>query len=1795
MSSIEDSSRGPFALDADFDVRHRHLTGGFAIPKQDEKQVGSSTGGPVIFPGDAAAQAAGSRELVDGEHNWIYAGPRNVGGRAVALAVDTNRNNVMYAGSASGGVFKTVDGGTNWFPLWFDEGGMPVGAIDVIPSTAGTNEVVWVGTGEVSTGGSEIIHGNGIYRSNDGGQTWTNSGVPGAQPNLGLSFDAVAGDPTNTQICWAVGPAGVFRTTNGGLNWTQFANAAGQNFSDVKYSIALAPPHNPIVFLARGAHRTTGNPPLPPMAGSPMLIRIDAPSAADGAINTALGNPANFMRIAPAVGGGTGTPSRIKIAVGSNGPNIAGPRDTVYATVANSALGHYGLYRTQGARAVPASGVPVWTRVAQHPYWPNEGQTDYNLSIAVDRANVNNVATAMLESYVTTTGNRAVAAGGVVWNQASSWRNERPAHHSDHHASLFVQRLTAAGAPPDLWQAHDGGLSRSTNWSTGRGWILSAPPANTDSHIAPIAAGFIDWEKRDRGFHAAQFYDLAQSPCVPSMFGGGMQDNGVFITQGGSTWHNVLGADGGFVAFDPDDPYRFIATWQGGATGIEFPGDLDGKLPQVTEAPQAAFWPRDLVQGFRPNDGALFVSDTAYDPFDSGQVMLARQNRLYKQSAAATGELWAIEEVGTGLEFEVAAVGGVVATMRILDSPIARALKVVPHVATAPGAGAPAQLLIPNHDAATFDLRGADTLSIEVNGAPHILSVLPADFVDRSAATVAEISQALNRPNTPNLWVGPVFPQQPHMIEIATTRRGTAAAPSTIMIAGTGLTFFQRSQGTYNSPVGSPAIIRLPLLSFGRYVDTTTITNPTLRFSINSGATKTLTFTSRRFANLASITVGELVEELRQVLDGEDVVVRAAQLNYGVNVTMTPGATAAGPASLTRQLGANPVVAELPNTPGRHWPRNLAGLASQMTVSDGVNNTVIPISNPTFVNPTQVWDDELVAVLHNAAQANGIQVRVALGTNPTSMGHATEIEYSPLTPGRVWVGGMAGTLFASDDRGTTWRSLTSPVLRSQDRRVEAIAFHPSDENVIYLGLYGERGDPNVFVQGPQFGGSGGDDPGFFLRSDDGGETWVHKGEDIVDTNDTLQSINAIAVDPAEPNVVYAATNVGVFRSKNRGDSWNPFNEGLPNAWIRDMVVETKTRMLRAACWGRGIYERHIGDAEANDVQIFLRANELDRGMGRPAPRGTVPFASQPSFAGYESPDIKVTRTLPNAFRPAGTIIDAVDFDEQVTSEPVVAGNADVLVCIQNRGHKSASGVRVVALWADASNGMPDLPADFWEIVSDDDAFAGPAPAFGNWTLVGQHTIVDPPVPAGFPATGYDRITNEMPRVHRFTTNFPAAVDAMDSIVILAVITCPDDPVPSEGELNVEKALDQVRHLAVRQNAVVHSGDDSAIYLRSRDGSNFSVAAGVQDAAAPLGLAVGPAAPILLGGNAPFNLSQVGAVSRSLTVQDTSTTVTLTLQAGDVANPAAATAAELVNAFEPQLLNTRLPISARVTGGGLELRPTGTSTAAPTGGSLNVAPLFPGPAPVATPTLAQPGPYALPAFPAGGHTLSFTVTWQQLVTFDPADMINPAAATAAEVRKIINAATREAYMPVRAEPPEMKLRVAASTTDTSERESNIAGAHLADLLVSPATIGVAGRPALFNARSALTLDKVIAATPNFLYLRVTNAGNLAGAIRRRLFLVDHTVQPITLTAIPIPAAAAAQPVPAGGNDIIEVTWNPGAIAPGKHYVLAIVDRVARPILDLADNPITAATTFADFGELHTLATSSNGVAYREFEV
>src|SRR5262249_16872941 len=148
-----------------------------------------------------------------------YMGPA-AAGRIATVAGVPGDPNVYYVGSASGGVWKTTNGGTTFGPVFDDQ---PRAAISAIPVAPSDPNIVWVGTGESGVIRYSDVRGDGVYVSKDAGKTWKNMGL--AEPGRISRVIIPPADPNIVYVCnvgrltWPQEERGVFKTIDGGADW----------------------------------------------------------------------------------------------------------------------------------------------------------------------------------------------------------------------------------------------------------------------------------------------------------------------------------------------------------------------------------------------------------------------------------------------------------------------------------------------------------------------------------------------------------------------------------------------------------------------------------------------------------------------------------------------------------------------------------------------------------------------------------------------------------------------------------------------------------------------------------------------------------------------------------------------------------------------------------------------------------------------------------------------------------------------------------------------------------------------------------------------------------------------------------------------------------------------------------------------------------------------------------------------------------------------------------------------------------------------------------------------------------------------------------------------------------------------------------------------------------------------------------------------------------------------------------------------------------------------------------------
>lgn len=349
-----------------------------------------------------------SRQTLD--ETWTSLGPTSLAGRALSIAWHPTNTNVIYVGSASGGLWKSTNGGTNWLPLTDNLPSLAVGAIALDPANP---NIVYVGTGEGAFN-VDAVYGAGIFKSTDGGTTWNATGMSWEQFQ-GRAVNRIIVHPTNSQIIWAAtniaNGGGVFKSTDGGANWTLYLEGDARD-------LAIRTDSVNVLYAALGY----------PWGGSDNgIYRSSNGGLTWAALTSGLPSSSLMGRIALSHGGGQ--------------TMYAGISQTI---TAGAAL--LGIYKT-------TNGGASWTLQASSPDLYG-GQGWYNITCEVHPTNSAIAYSSGMDCYKSTD-------SGVSWTQKTfgSYSPASPQYaHSSHHALAFKP-----DDPNTIVAATDGGLFKSTN------------------------------------------------------------------------------------------------------------------------------------------------------------------------------------------------------------------------------------------------------------------------------------------------------------------------------------------------------------------------------------------------------------------------------------------------------------------------------------------------------------------------------------------------------------------------------------------------------------------------------------------------------------------------------------------------------------------------------------------------------------------------------------------------------------------------------------------------------------------------------------------------------------------------------------------------------------------------------------------------------------------------------------------------------------------------------------------------------------------------------------------------------------------------------------------------------------------------------------------------------------------------------------------------------------------------------------------------------------------------------------
>ena len=443
--------------------------------------------------------------------NWEFLGPTNlsvpynqyfgqspVNGRINALAVDPNNANIIYAGAAAGGIFKTTDGGATWNNITASWTTIPVNCIAMADSNT-----IYAGLGDLH---GQRMWGTGVMKSTDAGASWTQVGAA-SLGSIGVSKIVVDPDNANNLVCTTSGYAysgnsltwnygRIYRSTNGGSTWTAVQTTANIHWTGLSVSL----PNGSSVrawYAAASAFATN------------RIYR----SLDGGATWTALANPAG-------VNSGS---YRYSHDIAASKLNA----DTVYFLAPDTERKIYksvdrGANWTDISAGFPNGNASVGTN-----YNWSQGWYDYHINTAV-RTPASGPATDMV--YVGLIDLVQSIDGGTTWTSvAQSYANGTAKAHSDQHCWAV-----SPSDPNTVFFGNDGGVFKNVH----------NVAANTNTVTSLNAT-----------LGATMFYDIAAHPTTANILLGGAQDNSSpYSNNNLANWTNPGQGDGGYCVINQDTP-----------------------------------------------------------------------------------------------------------------------------------------------------------------------------------------------------------------------------------------------------------------------------------------------------------------------------------------------------------------------------------------------------------------------------------------------------------------------------------------------------------------------------------------------------------------------------------------------------------------------------------------------------------------------------------------------------------------------------------------------------------------------------------------------------------------------------------------------------------------------------------------------------------------------------------------------------------------------------------------------------------------------------------------------------------------------------------------------------------------------------------------------------------------------------------------------------------------------------------------------------------------------------------------
>lgn len=529
---------------------------------------------------------------------WTEMGPGNIGGRIRAIAIHPAVATRMWIGSASGGIWRSDNGGANWAPVDDFMANLAVTSIVIDPTSTNTMYAStgegFLGTGFSTTANAlQLGRGAGIFRSLDGGVTWTM--LPSTN-NVNFQWTNRLSIASDGSAILAATLTGIYRSADGGVTWPQVSTipCGDVDFDPADASRAVAGAISTQSFLWSNDGGQMWNTTAIPAAATPQARRVETTWA-------------------------TGVAGVVYASVYSNTLNASNSRAVLYRST--------------------TSGQTFNIQIQTLDFLAQQGWYDNIVWVApTDAAGAPDDQTVIVGGVWLFRSTN----GGAAFTQISNGSNPSP--HADNH--FIVGQNAFDGSMPATSQVYfgtDGGIYRANDiFDAGTNVGRADTTAN-------LPAG---WVNLNNNLRITQFYGGDAAAANGGTMLGGTQDNGTLMGTGAggvNGWTQVAGADGSYASIDDNDNMNMYGATQnlgvfrstdGGASASAIHGNLMVPKPPPFIIPDTG-------------NATNFIASSYLDPNNSNRLLaggaqLWRTNDVLTPNTAVDGPSWASIKAATG-------------------------------------------------------------------------------------------------------------------------------------------------------------------------------------------------------------------------------------------------------------------------------------------------------------------------------------------------------------------------------------------------------------------------------------------------------------------------------------------------------------------------------------------------------------------------------------------------------------------------------------------------------------------------------------------------------------------------------------------------------------------------------------------------------------------------------------------------------------------------------------------------------------------------------------------------------------------------------------------------------------------------------------------------------------------------------------------------------------------------------------------------------------------------------------------